>query len=128
MAETGIDISALRSQMLTVDLINSAAHIFTMSVQQARLCAALVPSGSGCVRLFGAFAPASVGEAGRADPGAGPSTLLEVSDPMGGTHEEYVHCLRRLQRGADKCAAWLLDGADETQAPPSLGDSYSRSP
>lgn len=117
----GIDIGGQRSSALTVTEIDAAAHILTMSVQQARLVAALVPAAAPRVRLYGAFAPATQASHDSADPGGPPADLLEVPDPMGGTIEEYEACLRRLEQATDRIAEWLLEGAPEATGPPALG-------
>lgn len=118
--EYGIDISAQRSTPLTVGAIDSADQIFTMSVDQARLVAALSPSAGPRLRLFGAFAPGTRPSDRSADPGGAPASLLEVPDPIGGTLEQYRETAARLAKAADAVAAWLEGGAVENEAPASF--------
>jgi protein-tyrosine-phosphatase len=123
--EYGIEIGAQRSTALTVPELEAADHIFTMSVQQAKLAAALGGVGDR-VRLFGSFAPASAPSQHSADPGGGDASAFEVPDPMGGAYEDYRICLERLHRCADKCAPWLENGAEEANGPPSTTNSRWR--
>lgn len=120
LQETGIDIGAQRSAPLTVDEILSATHILAMSGQQAHLAAALVPEARARIRLLGAFAPDLHEGASSADPGGAPARAAEIADPIGGTPEEYLACLRRLERAIDRLAEWLVSGADPDDAPPSV--------
>lgn len=119
LEQFGIDITAQRSTPLTVGIIQEAAHVFPMSVQQARLVAALVPAAAGRIRLFGAFAP-SIQATGAGDPGGPAVGPHEVPDPMGRSDQEYRLTARRLAAAADRCAAWLVEGADAAKAPPSM--------
>ncbi len=126
--EDGIDIGEQRSQPLTVQAIEAAAHIFTMSVQQSRVAAALAPSAQERIRLFGAFTPCSDAATQSADPGGSATTVLEIPDPMGGDLQAYRACLERLRRAADAASAWLLAGADPATGPPPLSHaSWPRS-
>ena len=60
---------------------------------------------------------------GSADPGGPRPLLLEVPDPIGGDYEDYLVCMRRLQRASERCAAWLLAGAATHDGPPPLGSA-----
>lgn len=120
LEEAGIDISEQRSMLLTVGVVTEADHVFTMSVAQARLAAALTPSARPRIRLLGAFAPALEAAEGTADPGGETADVIEIVDPMGGSYEEYLECYVRLQRAAERVAAWIDGGADTDSAPPSL--------
>lgn len=119
LEDFGIDISGQRSAPLTVNSIRQAAHVFAMSVQQARLAAALAPDAAARIRLFGAFAP-SVQAVGVGDPGGPAVGPHEVPDPMGGSEEDYRLTAQRLAAAADRAAAWLLAGAEPAQGPPSV--------
>lgn len=123
LRETGIDIGELRSSLLTVGRIEAAGYVFTMSMQQAFLTAALAPGSRDRIRLFGAFDPATETSDGSADPGGPRPLLLEVPDPIGGDYEDYLVCMRRLQRASERCAAWLLAGAATHDGPPPLGSA-----
>jgi len=120
-----IDIGAQTSTPLTVQELEAADHVFAMSVQQAKLAAAL-GNVAERVRLFGSFAPTLQQVAGSADPGGTTASVFEVADPMGGTYEEYSACLDRLHQCADKCATWLESGASEAAGPPSVASSRWR--
>jgi protein-tyrosine-phosphatase len=109
--EAGIGIHHQRSSELTVNSIEWADHIFTMSVRQAELVAALDPRAAERTRLFGAFAPATTFSGLSADPGARQASLLEVPDPMGGAYGDYLECMQRLEEAAAACIAWLTSGA-----------------
>ncbi len=117
--EHSIDITAQTSTPLTVQELNAADHIFAMSVQQAKIAAAL-GNVADRVRLFGSFAPTLEQAEGSADPGGTTVSIFEVADPMGGTYEEYSVCLHRLHECADKCAVWIESGAPEAAGPPSV--------
>ena len=112
-----IDISQQRSSPLTVSAIEAADYVFTMSVDQARLVAALAHGAGDRLRLFGAFAPAAEHSGRSADPGGAPASLLEISDPIGGTVEQYRVTAARLARATDAVADWIEDGADPNEAP-----------
>ena len=116
--EAGIGIHDQRSRRLDVEIIEWAGHIFTMSAQQAQLVAALDTRASDRTRLFGAFAPDTSCSGMSADPGGGAASLLEVTDPMGGSYGEYLTCMRRLEEATERCVAWLVAGADPAAGPP----------
>jgi protein-tyrosine phosphatase len=116
----GIDISGQRSAPLTVTAIENAAHILTMSIQQAQLVAALKPDAGDRLRLFGAFAPACAASERSADPGGAAASMLEVADPIGATLEDYRATANRLAQAADAIAKWLQEGADPNVAPASF--------
>lgn len=123
LREAGIDIGEFESSLLTVTRIEAAGQVFTMSVQQALLTAALAPGYRDRIRLFGAFDAVTETSQGSADPGGPRAGLLEVPDPMGGAYEDYLSCMRRLQRASERCAAWLLAGAPMNDGPSSIGSS-----
>ncbi len=123
--EAGIEIHDQRSSELTVELIEWADHIFTMSIQQGQIVAALAAGADERTRLFGAFAPATASSGMGADPGGGEAGLLELPDPMGGRYGEYLECMQRLGEAADRCVAWLIAGADPGTAPPTVAATRS---
>lgn len=112
-----IDISGLRSAPLTVPALRAAAEILTMSLQQARLAAALAPEAADRIRLLGGFAP-SFADVGQGDPGGPPVGPHEIPDPMGQTDDTYRVVAARLAQAADRFAAWLRGGAQRSAAPP----------
>jgi protein-tyrosine-phosphatase len=122
----GIDISHLRSSPLTVGLLQESDHVFTMSRQQAREAAALLPSAAQRVRLLGAFVP-DQGEAnGPADPYGNLADASEIADPMGGDPGIYAACFERLRACVDVAARWLHAGAPTGTAPPNVADWLTR--
>lgn len=117
---TGIDIGDQRSMPLTVSAVCEATHVLAMSGRQAQLAAALAPEARDRIRLLGAFAPESGEPTSSADPGGEAASMVEVADPIGGTPEQYLACLQRLQRAVAGFADWLESGADPGAAPPSV--------
>lgn len=71
-ARRGVDISRHRSQPLTPELIRSADHIFTMTESHRRAVISKAPEAAERTRRL--------------------SDGADISDPMGGTHEEYHAC------------------------------------
>ena len=123
--EHDIDITHQVSTPLTVQELDAADHVFAMSVQQAKIAAAL-GNVADRVRLFGGFAPTQEPVAGSADPGGTTASVFEVADPMGGTYEEYSTCLERLRQCTDNCATWLESGAPEAAGPPAVASARWR--
>ena len=116
----GVDISEQRSTPLTVDLLRASDFIFTMSRQQALEVAALVPGAAPRTRLLGSFAPSPSDFDGAADPFGPPADATEIADPMGGSSETYEACCTRLIDCTNLAAQWLLEGAVDSAAPPSV--------
>jgi protein-tyrosine phosphatase len=116
----GIDMADLRSSPLTVQDLMVSDYIFTMSRQQAAEVLALVPEVADRVRLLGSFAPLHDETLLSADPGGEVADPDEIGDPIGGDLEVCLACCRRIAEASDKVAAWLLGGADEHQAPPTV--------
>ncbi len=75
----GIDISDIRSQPVSADLLREADHIFTMTQDHLDMLLLLFPEMASKARLL-RFKEAAKG--GRAD----------VKDPIGGTRETYELC------------------------------------
>jgi len=116
----GLDMSELRSSPLIVQDVMVSDHIFTMSRRQAAEVAALVPEAADRVRLLGSFAPLLEDTDLSADPGGDVADPEEIGDPIGRDLEICVACCRRIAEASDKVAAWLLGGADERLAPPTV--------
>jgi protein-tyrosine-phosphatase len=116
----GIDMSSLRSSPLTVQDLMGSDYIFTMSRRQAAEVVALVPEVADRVRLLGSFAPLHQETYLSADPGGEVADPDEIGDPIGGDLEVCMTCCRRIAEASDKIAAWLLAGADERLAPPTV--------
>jgi len=124
---TGIDISGQRSAPLTPSMLESSDFVFTMSRQQALEAAALAPAAAAKIRLLGAFAPAAGTASTPADPGGRRADPLEIADPMGGDQALYDSCCEHLIASVDGAAGWLLAGADNAAAPPSVAAWRERS-
>jgi protein-tyrosine phosphatase len=90
MARRGVDLGEHRSRPLTVELIQQAERIYAMSPEHRTAVLAMVPGAAGRVELL--------------DP-AGP-----VSDPIGGSPEEYRYCAAHIERAV---AARLKEFLDE---------------
>ncbi len=78
MRSRGIDISAHRSQPLTVELIQAADHIFVMCPSHKEAVLELVPSAAGKTRLLDENDP--------------------IDDPIGGTDSVYEECAGHIER------------------------------
>ena len=78
MARRGIDVSAHRSQPLTVELVHAAERIYAMERTHAEAVLRLVPGAVGRVALLDASRP--------------------VADPMGGTAEAYRVCAEQIEQ------------------------------
>jgi protein-tyrosine phosphatase len=117
--ETGIDVGEHRSRRLTAAMVARAAHVLTMSVEQAFEVVSWVPDAADRVRLLGSFSPDPDG-VGPADPGGPAARADEIPDPMGGSVETYVDCHERIVAAVDGVAAWLERGAPVDEGPPSV--------
>jgi protein-tyrosine phosphatase len=89
MSRCGIDLSAHRSQPLTVELIHRAERIYVMSPEHRQAVLDLVPAAAGRVALL--------------DP-EGP-----VADPLGGSDEDYRRCADRIARAVSARLEEFLD-------------------
>jgi protein-tyrosine phosphatase len=116
----GLDMSELRSSPLTVQDVMVSDYIFTMSRRQAAEVAALVPEAADRVRLLGSFAPLNEETDLSADPGGDVADPEEIGDPIGGDLETCMACCKRIAEASDKVSAWLMGGADERLAPPTV--------
>lgn len=83
MARRGIDLSGHRSQPLTRELLDRADHIFAMARVHAEESARVAPQSAARVSLL--LEPE------------------EVTDPVGGTEQEYESCAQVLERGLRAC-------------------------
>lgn len=79
LRKEGIDISEIRSQPVSADLLREADHIFTMTQDHLDMLLLLFPEMASKARLL-RFKEAAKG--GR----------LDVKDPIGGTRETYELC------------------------------------
>lgn len=78
MADRGIDVSPHQSQPVTVELVHGAERIYCMSPEHRRTVVDLVPGAASRVELLDADGP--------------------VSDPMGGSMEQYRACADQIER------------------------------
>ena len=85
LKEEGIDISEIRSQPVSAQLLEKADHIFTMTRDHLDMLLLLFPEMAAKARLL-RFDEAAKG--GRAD----------VTDPIGGTRETYESCKEDIKR------------------------------
>ncbi len=85
LRKEGIDISEIRSQPVSPDLLERADYIFTMTRDHLDMLLLLYPEMSAKARLL-RFDEAAKG--GRAD----------VTDPIGGTRETYEACKADIKR------------------------------
>jgi protein-tyrosine phosphatase len=83
-AEHGIDISGIRSRVVTREMIRDADIIFVMEKAHKRFLLGFEPSARRKVHLLKSFGKSRMEE--------------EVSDPMGGELELYRHCYEELER------------------------------
>jgi protein-tyrosine phosphatase len=78
MQRRGLDLSGHRSQLLSVELVNQADHIFVMTQGHWDSVVRTVPSAKDRCRLL---------------------CDGEVDDPMGGSTERYAECAAQLEAG-----------------------------
>ena len=88
----GIDISGIRSQPVSADLLEDADHIFTMTRDHLDMLLLLYPEMASKARLL-RFDEAAKG--GRAD----------VTDPIGGTRDTYEACKEDIKRALPRVFA-----------------------
>ena len=87
MRELGIDISEQRSQALTAGLVREADYIFGMTHSHVDTIALLYPQAADKTFLLREF-----------------DEMLEpfekdINDPIGGSYEMYVSCLKQIEQG-----------------------------
>jgi len=85
--ELGIDISGLRSRMLTAELVKQANYIFGMTHSHLDTVAMLYPQAAEKIFLLREF----------------DETLdafdKDISDPIGGSYEVYLSCRDQIEQG-----------------------------
>jgi protein-tyrosine phosphatase len=89
MQRRGLDLSAHRSQPLTVELIHRAEKVYVMSPEHRQAVLALVPAAVGRVELV--------------DP-QGP-----IADPFGGSDADYRTSAEHIQQAVDARLQEFLD-------------------
>ena len=95
----GIDISGIRSQPVTAELLEGSDFIFTMTRDHLDMLLLLYPEMAGKTRLL-RFDEAAKG--GRAD----------VTDPIGGTRDTYEACKEDIKRALSRVFA-IVNGQDK---------------
>jgi RpiB/LacA/LacB family sugar-phosphate isomerase len=95
MKELGIDISDLRSRMLTADLVQRADYIFCMTHSHVDTVTLLYPPAAEKTFLLREF----------------DETLdtfeKDISDPIGGTYEVYLNCRDQIEQGVPSLLRFL---------------------
>ena len=85
--ELGIDITGLRSRMLTAELVQQADYIFGMTHSHLDTVAMLYPQAAEKTFLLREF----------------DETLdafdKDISDPIGGSYEVYLNCRDQIEQG-----------------------------
>jgi len=107
--ELGIDISGLRSQMLTADLVDQANYIFGMTHSHIDTVKVLYPQAEEKTFLVREF----------------DETLdafeKDISDPIGGSYFVYLNCRDQLEQGIASLLKFIEHGeraAGQGDAPP----------
>jgi len=87
MREMGVDISAQRSRALTADLLRQADYIFGMTHSHVDTIGLLYPAAAEKTFLIREF-----------DDSPDPFEK-DISDPIGGSYDVYVHCREQIEQG-----------------------------
>ena len=85
--ELGIDISGLRSRMLTAELVQQADYIFGMTHSHIDTVAMLYPQAAEKTFLLREFDETL------------DSFEKDISDPIGGSYEVYLNCRDQIEQG-----------------------------
>ena len=96
MAEKGIDLKPHRSQIVSHELAAQSAVIIAMTAWHADTLSERFPDCRGRLHLMRSF-----------DPDAPPQS--DVSDPFGGTLEEYRSCCALLQKSIPDLLKFLAE-------------------
>ena len=96
--ELGIDISGVRSRMLTAELVQQADYIFGMTHSHLDTVAMLYPQAAEKTFLLREF----------------DETLdafdKDISDPIGGSYEVYLNCRDQIEQGIVSLLRFLEQG------------------
>jgi glycine hydroxymethyltransferase len=96
--ELGIDISGLRSRMLTAELVQQADYIFGMTHSHLDTVAMLYPPAAEKIFLLREF----------------DETLdafdKDISDPIGGSYAVYLNCRDQIEQGIASLVRFLEQG------------------
>jgi glycine hydroxymethyltransferase len=96
--ELGIDISGLRSQMLTAELVEQADYIFGMTHSHIDTVATLYPQAAEKTFLLREFDETL------------DSFEKDISDPIGGSYEVYVNCRDQIEQGIASALGFIEQG------------------
>jgi len=99
LKELGIDISGLRSRMLTTALVQQADYIFGMTHSHIDTVAALYPQAAEKTFLLREF-DETLDSFGK-----------DISDPIGGAYEVYVNCRDQIEQGIASLLGFIEPGA-----------------
>jgi glycine hydroxymethyltransferase len=96
--ELGIDITGLRSRMLTPDLVEEADYIFGMTHSHIDTVGLLYPEAAEKTFLLREFDETL------------DSFEKDISDPIGGSYEVYLNCRDQLEQGIASLLRFLERG------------------
>ena len=100
--ELGIDISGLRSRMLTAELVQQADYIFGMTHSHLDTVAMLYPQAAEKTFLLREFDETL------------DSFEKDISDPIGGSYEVYLNCRDQIEQGIASLLRFLEQGETAT--------------
>jgi len=106
MADEGIDISGHHSRMLTPDIIKRASHIFGMTHSHRDAVQVMFPESREKVFVLREFL---VGPDADFD--------LDVSDPIGGSLDEYVRTRNLIKEALHSVLTFVNETANDTEPP-----------
>ena len=96
--ELGIDISGLRSRMLTAELVEQADYIVGMTHSHIDTVAVLYPQAAEKTFLLREFDETL------------DSFEKDISDPIGGSYEVYLNCRDQLEQGIASLLGFIEQG------------------
>jgi glycine hydroxymethyltransferase len=96
--ELGIDISGLRSRMVTADQVEQADYIFGMTHSHIDMVMALHPQAAEKTFLVREFDETL------------DSFEKDISDPIGGSYEVYLNCRDQLEQGIVSLLGFIEQG------------------
>ena len=109
--ELGIDISSLRSRMLTAELVQKADYIFAMTHSHLDTLVMLYPEAAEKTFLLREFDESL------------DSFEKDISDPIGGSYAVYLNCRDQIEQGI----ASLLGFIEQSQTATRLAGIHSSS-
>ena len=96
--ELGIDISGMRSRMLTAELVRQADYIFGMTHSHIDTVATLYPQAAEKTFLLREFDETLE------------SFEKDISDPIGGSYEVYLDCRDQIEQGISSLLGFIEQG------------------